>query len=236
MLHLIRRTGAAGGAARERRRAARTDGGLSGGKRGGTFSPIDRRNREKGAAAWRGIWPGLCRAGAAMLLLTGIAAAAPGVEDAPADDAAQSTQPVDKLSMIPTSNDAWGVSDTDAGCYLLSPRQKGGSSLAIGWRADQTFGLFLVSLGMAVPTANTGEPVLIQADGRQISGSARMIGFRLFFIPLDAAATGSVLQELRDSGMLWLKVQHTWIAHGGRGLAAALASYSQTCSAAVRPR
>jgi hypothetical protein len=41
----------------------------------------------------------------------------------------------------------------------------------------------------------------------------------------------SVLRELSDTGTLWLEVRHTWIAHGGRGLVAALASYSKACAA-----
>jgi hypothetical protein len=174
------------------------------------------------------------RGAAAMLLLSGFAAAADAAQAADqAASAARSVLPTDPLSLISASTDAWTVSHTDAGCYLLSPRQKGGSSLAIGWHSTQAFGLFIVSLALAVPTANAGEPVLIQTAAHQISASGRMIGFRLFFVKLDRAEMGSILRELSDTGTLWLKVRHTWIAHGGKGLVAALANYSQTCAAAA---
>jgi hypothetical protein len=113
----------------------------------------------------------------------------------------------------------------------LSPRQRTSSSLAIGWRSKHEPGLFLISFALAVPAANVGEPVLVQAGGHQFEGSGRIIGFRLFFVPIDDVEMQSVLRELSDTGTLWLEVRHTWIAHGGRGLMAALASYSKACAA-----
>jgi hypothetical protein len=177
-----------------------------------------------------GIWQAMRRAGVTMLLLTGLAApAAAGSDPAPRTGAA--VPPTDPLSLIPASNDMWSVSNTDAGCYLLSPRQRNDSGLAIGWRAKHEPGLFLVSFAMAVPTTNVKEPVLVQADGHQFEGSGRMIGFRVFFVPIDDDEMKSVLRELGDTGTLWLKVRHTWIAHGGRGLVGALASYRKACAA-----
>jgi hypothetical protein len=179
-----------------------------------------------------GFWRDVRRASVTMLLLTGLAAPAAAVsppDPAPPTDAP--VRPNDPLSLILASHDAWTVSNTDAGCYLLSPQQKSNSGLAIGWRQKHEPGLFLISFALAVPTANLGEPVVVQAGGHQFEDSGRNIGFKLFFVPIDDTEMSSVLQELSDTGTLWLEVRHTWIAHGGRGLPAALASYRSTCAA-----
>jgi hypothetical protein len=167
-----------------------------------------------------------------MLLLTGLAAPA---QAAAVSDRAMRTGgtvlPTDPLSLIPASTDTWSVSHTDAGCYLLSPRQRNNTSLAIGWRSNQESGLFIVNFALAVPAANAGERVLIQAGRDELNGSGRMIGFGLFFVPLKHTEMQGVLRELEKTGTLWLKVRETWIAHGGQGLPAALATYSRTCAA-----
>jgi hypothetical protein len=166
-----------------------------------------------------------------ILLLTGLAApteAATVSDPAPLTDA--TVRPTNPLSMIPASRDSWTVSNTDAGCYLLSPQQKANSSLAIGWRRRDQPGLFLISFALAVPMGNVGEPVLIQTGGHQFEAAGQNIGFRLFFVPIDDTEMSSVLKELGDTGTLWLEVRHTWIAHGGRGLLAALASYRTACA------
>jgi hypothetical protein len=174
------------------------------------------------------------RAGVTMLLLAGLAApaaagAVPPADPAPPTDAA--VHPSDPLSLIPANSNTWSVSNTGAGCYLLSPRQRTGSSLAIGWRPKHEPGLFLISFALAMPATDAGEPVVVQAGGHQFEGSGRNIAFKLFFVPIDDAEMKSVLRELGDTGTLWLEVRHTWIAHGGQGLAAALASYRQACVA-----
>jgi hypothetical protein len=189
------------------------------------------RGRPRGCAM-QAPWQGMQRAGVTMLLLTGLAAPA---QAAAASDPAMRTSgtvmPTDKLSLIPASTDTWSVSHTDAGCYLLSPRRRSGTGLAIGWRSNQEFGLFIVNFALAVPAANAGERVLIQAGRDELNGSGRMIGFGLFFVPLKNTEMAEMLRQLENTGTLWLKVRDTWIAHGGQGLPAALATYSQTCAA-----
>jgi hypothetical protein len=166
-----------------------------------------------------------------ILLLTGGAA---GAQAAVASDPAMriggTVLPTDPLSLIPASTDAWSVAHTDAGCYLLSPRQRGSTGLAIGWRSNQVSGLFIVNLALAVPAANAGERVLIRAGGNEVEGSGRMIGFGLFFVPLKHTDMQEILRELENTGTLWLKIRDTWMAHGGQGLRTALATYSQTCA------
>jgi hypothetical protein len=174
------------------------------------------------------------RVGVTILLLTGLAAASAAAAVPPADPAPPTDAAVrrsDPLSLIPANRNMWSFSNTGAGCYLLSPRERTGSSLAIGWRPKHQPGLFLVSFALAMPATDAGEPVVVQAGGHQFAGSGRNIGFNLFFVPIDDAEMKSVLRELGDTGTLWLEVRHTWIAHGGRGLVAALASYRRACAA-----
>lgn len=169
-----------------------------------------------------------------MLLLAELAVPARAeVASDPAMRIGGSVLPTDRLSLIPVGTDTWSVSHTDAGCYLLSPRRRGGTGLAIGWRPDQAFGLFIVNIALAVPAANAGERVLIQAGRDELDGSGRMIGFGLFFVPLKYTAMAGILRELKNTGTLWLKLRDTWMAHGGQGLPAALAAYSQTCASVV---
>jgi hypothetical protein len=189
-----------------------------------------RQPARRCAEPW--LWRHVRRAAVTMLLLTGLAAPAEAAavsDPAPPTDAPM--RPSDPLSLIRASHDSWTVSNTDAGCYLLSPQQKTNSSLAIGWRRKDEPGLFLISFALAVPVTNLGEPVLVQAGGHQFEGAGRNIGFRLFFVPIDDTEMSSVLKELGDTGTLWLEVRHTWIAHGGRGLLAALATYRTACAA-----
>jgi hypothetical protein len=192
-----------------------------------------RRLRRKPAGpARQTLWQAARAVGLTALLLAGFAAPAPAEVSDQAPNKPRSAPPADPLSLIPISGDTWSVSHTDAGCFLLSPRQPGGTSLAVGWRSKQQRGLFLIGLALAVPRANNGEPVLIQVAGHEIAASGRMVGIKLFFVPLGPAEMESILQELRDDGTLWLKVRHTWIAHGGLGLMPAVSIYSQTCAAA----
>jgi hypothetical protein len=137
---------------------------------------------------------------------------------------------MDDLSFVQASDNAWLVSNTKAGCYLLSPRQREGSGLAIGWHPNQGIGLFLVGFPLAM-RPDKAEPLLIQAGGTNISGSGRMIGSKLLFVPLEKTDMASVLRELHDNGTLWLEIRHTWITHAGLGLPAALATYGTTCTA-----
>jgi hypothetical protein len=162
--------------------------------------------------------------------LTGLVAAAPVTE--PVEAQATTHQPAYDLPFIQVSNHAWLVSNTPAGCYLLSPRQKEGSGLAVGRSSHGELGLFLVGLALAMPP-NMGEPVLIQIGGRSISESGKMIGSRLLFVPLGAADMASVLQELHDNGRVWLEVRRVWITHAGDSLPAALATYRAACTAPV---
>jgi hypothetical protein len=138
-------------------------------------------------------------------------------------------RPGDAMAQLPTSNDSWSVSDTGAGCFLLSPRQQNSIGLAVGWRTKHHPGLLLTRFALAVAGTGAAEPVLVQAGDHTFQVSGRMVGLQQFFVPVNVDEMKSVLRELGDTGTLWLEIRHTWIAHSGRGLAEALAHYGSVC-------
>jgi hypothetical protein len=133
--------------------------------------------------------------------------------------------------LIENSSDAWSVSRTEAGCYLISPRRNGASRLAIGRKPAFGTGLFVVNFALALPTGNVGEPVVVQAGGHELNKTGRAIGPELMFVPLDRAELELCLRELKDTGTLWLMVKRAWIAHGGQSVLAAVGQYSEACAA-----
>ncbi len=140
---------------------------------------------------------------------------------------------LDPLSQLAAAPDIWSVSRSDAGCYLMSPQRKDSSGLAIGRHPKLGSGLFVLNFGLAVPHANLGEPVGIQAGGHDLKGSGRLVGLRLLFVPLDDAAMQDALKALGATGALWLEIRHTSMVHGGRNVAEAVARYRQDCATAT---
>jgi hypothetical protein len=187
-------------------------------------------------------WHGIQRATVSALMLAWLAAtalthAAGAAEAAPPavapSDEHNSVILMDPVSELKGSPGSWSVSRTGAGCYLLSPRRTGSSSLAIGRHPKLGLGLFVVSFALSVPKANDGEPVVMLTEGRALNTAGRIVGVQLLFVPLDTADVESSLRELKDNSTLWLRVKHTWIAHGGQGVTAAVAQYGQNCSGRV---
>jgi hypothetical protein len=169
-----------------------------------------------------------------MLLLAVVTEPAPAEvaePSGPVPGGGRRGDPPDPLLQIPGPENAWSVSRTAAGCYLISPRLRATSRLAIGWRTQQEPGLFMVGFPLAVRAANAAEPVVVQAGGQDLNESGRMVNSAQLFVPLDNADLERSLHELRDTGTLWLRVRHTWIAHGGQGIEAALTQFGRTCSA-----
>ena len=145
-----------------------------------------------------------------------------------------SGKPLDPMALIEGSAEAWSVSQTEAGCYLMSPYRVEASRLAVGRHPTLGLGLFAVSLRLAVPVGGD-EPVAIQAaDGQEIRRAGRMSGANVLFVPLDPAEADASLQALQDSGTLWLSVRRTWIAHGGHRVQDAVAHYVRTCAGTGR--
>lgn len=173
---------------------------------------------------------------ASMLTAACLAAPASASDAAhsPAPSAPTSGKPVDPLSLIGGSAESWSVSRTDAGCYLISPHRAEGSRLAIGQHPVFGLGLLAVSLRLSLPRGTTDEPVTIQADGQELKKIGRISGTNVVFVALDRAEAEASLQELGAAGTLWLMVRHTWIAHGGRAVQAAIAEYGRVCADAGR--
>ncbi len=140
-----------------------------------------------------------------------------------------SSKPLDPVALIEGSADAWSVSRTEAGCYLMSPYRAEASRLAIGRHPTLGLGLLAVSLRLAVPEG-ANEPVAIQvADGQEIRKAGRLTGANVLFVPLDQADVDASLRALQESGALWLSVRRTWIAHGGHAVPDAIAHYVRAC-------
>jgi hypothetical protein len=181
-------------------------------------------------------WHGLRYTVLSALVLAGLAAPAPAEEEhqaAPHSTALTERDPaklMDPMSILETPPNVWSVSRTDAGCYLMSPRRADSSSLAIGRHPKLGLGLFVVRFGLSVPEANAGEPVVIQAKNGDLNKLGRLAGVRLLFVPLDSSDFEGSLQGLAENGTLWLQVRRSWIAHGGQGIAEAVANYRQDCA------
>jgi hypothetical protein len=139
--------------------------------------------------------------------------------------------PKDPLSLIEGSPNAWSVSRTDAGCYLLSPQRDKASHLALGWHPTLGLGLFMVNFALALPSRDLSEPMRIEADGLTISKTAHLVGNRLLFAALAPAEADSVIAALREQGLLWEMVRQTRMSHGGLALPAALDEFATTCAA-----
>lgn len=135
----------------------------------------------------------------------------------------------DPISQVEGSADAWSVSKTDDGCYLMSPYRKGTSRLAIGRNIKLGLGLFAVGFAIALPGAMGKEPVTIEADGQELTKMGHLAGVKLLYVPLVKAEIEASLRELRTTGTLWLVVRHAGIVHGGQGIQAALTLFDTTC-------
>jgi hypothetical protein len=188
-------------------------------------------------------WNDVRRAAASTLILAGLTVRASAIEAATPSAHAAATQAAapggydpakltDPMSLLVTTPDVWSVSRTDAGCYLISPRRRDSSSLAIGRHPELGIGLFIVNFALSVPNANTGEPVVIQAEGGNLDKVGRIVGVRLLFVPLDGADIAGSLRTLKDDGLLGLVVRQTWIAHGGQKVAQAVVRYGEDCAVA----
>jgi hypothetical protein len=182
---------------------------------------------------WRGVW----HVAALVVVIASLTAqgrgnAAEGTGAAPAaakvaeHNTALLTDPISSLS---TSSVAWSVSRTDAGCYLLSPRRTDSSNLAFGRHPALGLGLFIVNFGLSVPNDNPGESVTIHLEDNDLSRAGKLAGKALLFIPLDSVDMQNSLAELKENGQLWLMIRHTWITHGGQGLAEAIVKFGQDC-------
>lgn len=149
---------------------------------------------------------------------------------APVEASGESTLTPDPIFSIEGSLDAWSVSQSEIGCFLMSPFRKGTSRLAIGSHFKFGFGLYAVGFAMALPVADPTATVLVRAEGQDVRKIGRMVATGLFFIPLSQAEAVVNLRELREVGVLWLLIRESWLAHYGQTTAAAVDSYERHCA------
>ena len=151
----------------------------------------------------------------------------PAVEAAPGKS--RSGLPTYPISLIEGSQDAWSVSSTDAGCYLLSPRRKNSSRLALGHNPVFGLGLFAVNFALATPGRDAAEPIVINVDGGAFRKEGRMVGANLLFVPLAPNELAAVMQTLDAAGTLWLEIHGGALAHAGQDVRGAVSKFQSQC-------
>ncbi len=142
----------------------------------------------------------------------------------------RASRPTDPLAMIDGSASGWSVSNTAAGCYLMSPYRPSTSRMAIGLHPTFGLGLFALNVPISVAGGNAIEPVTIQLDGRTVAKPGHVVTTGLLFVPLGPPDIAAALQTLQAMGSLWFQVRSAWITHAGQGLQDALTTYGQLCA------
>ena len=181
--------------------------------------------------------PFLRLAVAILLMLKGATAPAGAHEPPAAADTAGRSHagpPAHPMSLIEGSRDAWSVSRTETGCFLLSASRVKASRLAIGRSPTLGLGLFAVDFALAVHGPDATEPVDIKLDDGDLHRAGRMAGASLLLVPLSQQDVDGSLRTLATDGTLWLGVRSTWLAHGGQNVKAAVADYAKQCTEAPK--
>ncbi len=140
--------------------------------------------------------------------------------------------PVHPVSLIEGSRDAWSVSRTETGCFLLSATRVKASWLAMGRSPTLGLGLFAVDFALAVHGPDATEPVDIKLDDGDLHRAGRMAGVSLLLVPLSQQDIDASLRTLATDGTLWLGIRGAWLAHGGQNVKAAVADYAKQCTEA----
>lgn len=137
--------------------------------------------------------------------------------------------PVDPVSSLRGDDSAWTVSNTSAGCYLLSPYRRDGSRLAFGRHPSRGLGLFLINLTIAVPNETRSVSLSVSTGVGAVSGQATLIAANVLLDPIGETTAPSVLARLRVDGALWLQIGDAWVMHGGLDGRIAVEKYDRTC-------
>lgn len=145
-----------------------------------------------------------------------------------ASGGSKSSRPLDPLSLIEGDVDAWSVSNTPAGCYLMSPRRKASSRLALGRHPVLGGGLFVVGFALSMAGQDAQEPIGIETSPALIR-RGRMAATGVLFVALGAPELAASAATLREADVLWVMVRGTGIAHRGKGLVAAINGYGTAC-------
>lgn len=138
--------------------------------------------------------------------------------------------PMHPVSLIEGSQDAWTVSRTETGCFLLSASRKNASHLAIGRSPALGLGLFAVDFAISLRGPDAAEPVDIRLDDGELHRSGRLAGTTLLLVPLSQQDVDASLRTLAKDGVLWLGIRGTWLAHGGQDVKAAVVEYAKQCT------
>jgi hypothetical protein len=142
--------------------------------------------------------------------------------------------PTHPVSLIEGSQDAWTVSRTETGCFLLSASRKKASRLAIGRSPTLGLGLFAVNFALSLDGPDMTEPVDVKLDDGVLHRTGRMAGASLLLVPFSQTDVDASLRMLATDGTLWLEIRGTWLAHGGQNVKAAVADYTKQCADAPK--
>ena len=141
----------------------------------------------------------------------------------------RSGPPTLPISLIEGSQDAWSMSRTEAGCYLLSPHRKGSSRLAIGRSPTFGLGLFAVHFALAMPGGDATELVTIRTEDATLRKDGRIVGEKLRIVPLAPPELASAMRTLASAETLWLEIHGASLAHAGQDVKKALAAFQGQC-------
>lgn len=140
----------------------------------------------------------------------------------------------DPMFSITGSTNAWSVSSSEAGCYLISPWRYQTSRLALGLHPKLGLGLYAVGFAMAVPSKSRSVPVIIRTEVGEVGKVGTLVSPDFFFVPLTLDELSADLTEISRSGALWVSIQDTWISHAGRSDSDTADSYRKKCAAWVQ--
>lgn len=173
----------------------------------------------------------LARTAVLAALLLGMAGAASAAAPEPGSKPSRSRAglPINAVSLIEGSDESWSVSETGIGCYLLSPRRKKASRIAIGRSQEFGLGLFLVNVALSLPETSSVVTVALRTDDGQLDKNARMAGAGLVFVPLSKAEIDRALRTLTTDGRIWVVIRDTWISHEGLDVTGAAAAFHKQC-------
>jgi hypothetical protein len=135
----------------------------------------------------------------------------------------------DPLFFLDGSADAWSVTKSNLGCFVVSPRGSGGIRIALGRHAKFGIGLLLIGMPLSMSPDSPGEPVVIAAGGRKLNGAGHIVGRDIVFIPLSADDLGVSLRELWYANTLWITITQTAMSQGGLKAKEAVEEYGRVC-------
>lgn len=138
-------------------------------------------------------------------------------------------RPTNSLGLLGGSADAWSVSKTVEGCFLLSPAWGGSSRVAVGVYPGHGLGLLAVSFPISVRADLPLLRVGISLGATDMQRDGTMVDTNLLFVPLTPEEAETVLATIQSRGELWISVRGVSIEHQGQAAATAVPQFRSAC-------